>query len=80
MESFFATIEDGKIIASNRSLEGTKRAIITLLEEQDLEKVVNDGLPLNSISLLGAGSGAFDSLFQEGKHEYSVDDLKVKYK
>jgi hypothetical protein len=80
MESFFATIEDGKIIAVNRSLEGKKKAIITLIEEKDLEEAVNDGLPLHGISLLAASGGAFDFLFQEGEHEYTVDDLKVRYK
>ena len=80
MESFFATIEDGKIISPNRSFEGKKKAIITLIEEKDLEEAISDGLPLKGISLLAASSGAFDFLFQEGEHEYTVDDLKVRYK
>ncbi len=79
MESFFATIEDNKIVGINKPLFGKKKVLITLLEEEDTYKK-DEEIPLKSMMELAATSGAFNFLFEEGEHEYSIKDLKVIYK
>ena len=75
MESFFAEIEDGKLISTPNKLSGKHKVIITLLEDNlDSEPKFPDLKILNAAS---AGK-AFDE-FREDEVEYAIDDLKVRY-
>ncbi len=76
MESFFAEIDNGKLIAMPIKLSGRHKVIITLLEEQlDSESELNE---LETLIAASAGK-AFDE-FNEDEAEYTIDDLKVRYK
>ena len=76
MKSIYA-VYDGQNFTTVEKVEFKKgqKVILTILEDE-----INPSEESSYLYRTAIKSGAFDFLLEEGEHEYTIDDCKIKYK
>lgn len=76
MKSVYA-IYDGESFVTSEKIELKKgqKVVLTILEDE-----INSSEESSYLYNTAIKSGAFDFLLEEGEHEYTIDDCKIKYK